>query len=57
MATASHDRTLRLWPAVASPGLLCDRLTTNMSHDQWRQWISPDIEYQPLCPELPVPGS
>jgi len=35
--------------------MLCDKLTTNMSHQQWRDWVSPDIDYVTLCPGLPVP--
>ena len=25
--------------------MLCAKLTTNMSHQQWRDWVSPDIDY------------
>jgi hypothetical protein len=44
----------RLWSADATPDMLCDKLTTNMSHKQWREWVSPDIEYIKACPSLPV---
>jgi hypothetical protein len=27
-----------------------------MSHRQWRDWVSPDIEYIEACPGLPVPA-
>jgi WD40 repeat protein len=44
------------WPGPARwPDLLCDKLTANMSRTQWKQWVSPDIEYVPGCPDLPVP--
>ena len=43
-------------PAIATPEMLCDKLTANMSHKQWREWISADIEYVELCPGLPIPG-
>jgi WD40 repeat protein len=33
---------------------LCAKLWTNMSHRQWNQWVSPEIPYQKVCPELPV---
>ena len=56
LATGSYDTTVRLWPAVASPDMLCAKLTANMSHQQWREWVSPDIEYQQVCPNLPTPG-
>ena len=52
---ASYDTTVRLWPAVASPDMLCAKLTANMSHQQWRDWVSPDIDYTRACPNLPTP--
>jgi WD40 repeat protein len=56
LATASYDKTVRIWPAIATPEMLCDKLTANMSHKKWREWISADIEYVELCPGLPIPG-
>jgi WD40 repeat protein len=53
LASASKDATVRLWPADASPEVLCAKLTANMSHQQWRDWVSPD--YITLCPSLPTP--
>ena len=53
---ASYDKTVRIWPAIATPEMLCDKLTANMSHKQWREWISADIEYVELSPGLPIPG-
>ncbi|MGE2714805.1 hypothetical protein ACQI4L_12155 [Mycolicibacterium litorale] len=54
LASASADDSVRLWPAQASPEMLCDKLNSNMSHEQWREWVSPAIPYQPLCDGLPV---
>jgi WD40 repeat protein len=54
LATANADATVRLWPALASPDMLCDKLTANMSHQQWRDWVSPDIPYIESCPGLPI---
>ena len=54
LARASDDQTVRLWPAWRHPDMLCDKLTANMSHQQWREWVSPDIDYIKLCPDLPV---
>ncbi|MET0992863.1 MAG: WD40 repeat domain-containing protein [Mycobacterium sp.] len=56
LASASKDATVRLWPAVASPDMLCAKLIANMSHQQWRDWVSPDIEYTQACPNLPTPS-
>jgi WD40 repeat protein len=39
-ASASYSKTVRIWPAIATPEMLCDKLTANMSHKQWREWIS-----------------
>ena len=33
---------------------MCAKLTTNMSHQQWRDWVSPDIDYIKVCPDLPI---
>jgi WD40 repeat protein len=54
LASGSADDTLRLWPAAATPKMLCDKLLSNMSHKQWRAWVSPAIGYRNLCPGLPV---
>ena len=54
LATGSADGTIRLWPGFASPDMLCAKLTANMSHQQWRDWVSTDIDYITLCPDLPV---
>jgi WD40 repeat protein len=56
LASASYDKTVRIWPAIATPQMLCGKLTADMSHKLWREWISPDIEYVELCPVLPIPG-
>jgi hypothetical protein len=57
LASASTDMTVRFWPVIATPGMLCDKLTSNMSPQQWREWISvdPKIRYRILCEHLPVP--
>ena len=56
LAMASWNPAVRIWPAIATLEMLCDKLTANMSHNQWREWISADIEYVELCPGLPIPG-
>jgi len=44
--------TVQLWPAVASVQDLCDKLTANMTPEQWKNWVAPDIPYRPTCPKL-----
>jgi len=56
IVSGSEDKTLRLWPAPdAWPDELCNKLTRNMSRKQWREWVSPDIDYTEQCPGLPIP--
>jgi len=53
--SASGDKTVRAWPAYPDPAsALCAKLATNMSYEQWREWVSPDIDYIKACPDLPV---
>ena len=56
VASAGRDDTVRLWPVAATPQMLCNKLTANMSHKQWRDWVSSDIGYITLCPGLPIPA-
>lgn len=54
LAAGDAAGNTRIWPASASPEQLCAKLTENMSHRQWSQWVSPDIDYVTACPDLPV---
>ena len=55
IVSGSDDTTVRLWPGpLVWPELLCAKLTANMSHKQWRDWVSPDIAYIAVCPGVPI---
>jgi WD40 repeat protein len=55
IVSGSDDKTVRLWPMYPDPAsAMCAKLTTNMNHQQWRDWVSPDIGYIKVCPDLPV---
>jgi WD40 repeat protein len=58
--SAADDGTVRLWPAPPQAqwvSLLCDKLSANMTHGEWNDWVSPNIGYAKVCPNLPDPTS
>jgi WD40 repeat protein len=56
IVSGSRDSSLRLWPVFEGwVDELCKKLSRNMSHQEWRDWVSPDIEYVEQCPGLPIP--
>jgi WD40 repeat protein len=50
------DSTVRLWPGYADASTVCAKLSSNISDQQWRDWVSPDIGYIDVCPDLPPPA-
>jgi WD40 repeat protein len=57
LASASADETVRLWRVEATPEIpkmLCDKLTANMSPEQWHDWVSEVFPYQAVCDGLPT---
>jgi WD40 repeat protein len=52
--TVGSTKSLRIIPARPTAADLCAKLTSNMSRKQWNEWISPDLDYQKACPELPI---
>jgi WD40 repeat protein len=47
--------TILVWPGPERwPEIFCSKLISNMSYKQWREWVSPDIEYLRQCTELPI---
>ncbi len=56
IASGGEDGTVRIWPGpVGLRETLCSKITANMSHKQWNEWVSPAIDYIELCPGLPIP--
>jgi tetratricopeptide (TPR) repeat protein len=56
LASAGNDGAIRLWPGAALAEMLRAKLTANLSRRQWREWVSPHIDYSPPCPDLPMPS-
>jgi WD40 repeat protein len=56
LASGGDDFSVRLWPTPldATATVLCSKLTSNISHHEWHDWISPTVGYITLCPNLPV---
>jgi hypothetical protein len=55
MSPSESISGVRLWPTYPDPAsAMCAKLTANMSHQQWRDWVSPNIDYIKVCPDLPV---
>jgi hypothetical protein len=54
-ASDSVDNTVRVRPVYPDAiSAMCAKLTTNMSRQQCRDWVSPDIDYIKACPDLPI---
>lgn len=46
---------MRLWPGGDYPETLWAKWTANVSHKQWHEWVSPDVDDIEARPELPIP--
>ena len=57
IVSGSWDETIRLWSAFPDTvAAMCAKLPANTSRQQWRDWVSPDIEYIEVCPGLAIPA-
>jgi WD40 repeat protein len=56
IVSSGTDSTLRLWPAQVRAEDLCAKLSSNMTHEQWNQWVSESIDYVKVCDQLPDAG-
>ena len=53
LASDSVDNTGGCGPFTPDAiSAMCAKLTANMSHQQWRDWVSPGIDYIMGCPDL-----
>jgi WD40 repeat protein len=51
VASGSLDGTIRIWPALGTPEMLCEKLTTNMSHtNSGRTGFPPTFPTSPSAP-------
>jgi WD40 repeat protein len=54
--SSSGDGVVRIWPLwSAAATYLCSRVWRNLSLEEWRTYIGPNIPYERTCPNLP-PG-
>lgn len=57
IASGGEDKRLRVWPVLEGwADQLCAKLPRNMSRKEWREWVSPDIDYIVQCPGKPIPA-
>lgn len=51
----ADDTKILVWPGPERwADILCSKLPWNMSHQRWKDWVSPDVPYVEQCPGLPV---
>ena len=52
VATGSADRTVRLWGMNIDQAIqrICATTRNTLTPAKWRQYVSPDLPYQPPCP-------
>jgi WD40 repeat protein len=58
IVSGSGDGNLHLWsPPAKLEDLICSKLTTNMSKQQWREWVQVSLDdYKQFCRGLPDAG-
>ncbi len=56
LASGSTDNTMRVWN-IQPAALSCEAVTRNLTWDEWQEFVSTDLLYEPTCPNLPVERS
>ena len=56
LLTGSADNTAKLWNIHYENVIhwACTHLTRNLTRDEWRQYIGNALQYQAVCPNLPI---
>jgi WD40 repeat protein len=57
LTTLSRDGVVRTYSLEieALMAFACERLTRNLSPDEWEAFVGPAVDYHETCPGLPVP--
>jgi WD40 repeat protein len=57
LALGGKDIFLLAVHAEAFPTVLCERVSRNLTHTEWREFVSQELPYEHTCPHLPAPPS
>lgn len=53
IASGSADGNLQLWPGPGDvTAIICSKLTTNASREQWKQWVGDEVPFSEPCERL-----
>ena len=55
LASASDDNTIRIWVLNTRKlaGMVCEKVSRNLSQQEWDEFVGADIPYERTCPNLP----
>jgi WD40 repeat protein len=57
IVSGSADGSVRVWPNLPTgpaSAAICAKLTSSITDEQWRDWVSPDLPWRQTCPDLDV---
>ena len=54
LTATSHDVTQRPAHIRCMATGICDKVTRNLSEQEWIAWVGGDIEYEPTCPDKAI---